>query len=60
MHGDWPAKANLAAPSTLNAIRIPNLQDSATGYFDVACGENHSLKLTDQLEIVSCGSNIYG
>ena len=30
------------------------------GYFDAACGENHSLLLTDQLEILSCGSNTYG
>ena len=30
------------------------------GYFESACGENHSLLLTDQLEIISFGSNIYG
>lgn len=31
---------------TLNAIRISNLQDGL-GYFDAACGENHTLLLTD-------------
>jgi hypothetical protein len=33
---------------SLNAIKIPNLQDGqGSGYFDAACGENHSLLLTD-------------
>lgn len=43
---------------SLNAIRIPNQQQD--GYFDVACGENHTLFLTESLEILSCGSNTYG
>jgi alpha-tubulin suppressor-like RCC1 family protein len=46
---------------SLNALKIPNLQDgSNAGYFEAACGENHTLLLTDQLEILSCGSNTYG
>ncbi len=31
---------------SINAIKIPNLQE---GYFDVACGENHNLLLTESL-----------
>lgn len=27
---------------------------------EMACGENHTLMLTDALEVVSCGSNTYG
>lgn len=45
-------------PRVINAIRIPNVQD--VGYFEVSCGENHTLLLTDALEILTCGSNTYG
>ena len=47
---------------SLNALRIPNLQEGMVGggYFESACGENHTLLLTDQLEILSFGSNVYG
>jgi hypothetical protein len=31
---------------TLNTIKIPNVQDGS-GYFEAACGENHTLLLTD-------------
>ena len=42
---------------SINAIKIPNLQEA---YFDAACGENHTLFLTDSLEILASGSNTYG
>jgi len=29
-------------------------------FLDIDCGENHTLLLTDCLQIVSCGSNTYG
>lgn len=47
---------------SLNAVKIPSIQDGlgAGGYFESACGENHTLLLTDQMEILSCGSNTYG
>ena len=46
-------------PKSISAVKIPNLPDG-TGYFEISCGENHTLILTEQLDILSCGSNTYG
>jgi alpha-tubulin suppressor-like RCC1 family protein len=42
---------------SINPLRIPPLNE---GYFDVSCGENHNLFLSEQLSLISCGSNTYG
>ena len=34
--------------------------DRNENFMEMACGENHTLMLTDALEVVSCGSNTYG
>ena len=44
---------------TLNALRITAL-DAKENFLEVGCGENHTLMLTDQLSLVTCGSNTYG
>ena len=44
---------------SINAGQISPL-DKNTSFLDVSLGENHSIMLTDQLEVVSCGSNTYG
>ena len=44
---------------SINASQVTQL-DKNENFLDVACGENHTLLLTDTLEIVSCGSNTYG
>ena len=44
---------------SLNALHIPALQKDQT-YLEISCGEKHNLLLTEQLQILSCGSNTYG
>ena len=44
---------------SINASQVTPL-DKNENFLDVGCGENHTLLLTDALEIVSCGSNTYG
>jgi len=42
-----------------NAMKISPL-DAKENFLEVGCGENHTLLLTDQLSLVTCGSNTYG
>ena len=44
---------------SMNASQVTPL-DKNENFLDIGCGENHTLLLTDALEIVSCGSNTYG
>ena len=44
---------------SLNAHQV-NLLDKNENVLDVSCGENHTLLLTDNLDVLSCGSNTYG
>lgn len=44
---------------SVNASQISPL-DRNENFCEMACGENHTLLLTDQLQIASCGSNTYG
>lgn len=43
----------------MNAAQILPI-DKNENFLDISCGENHTLLLTDTLEVVSCGSNTYG
>ena len=45
--------------SSNQAVQVTTL-DKRTNFIDVACGENHSLMLTNTFQLLSCGSNTYG
>ena len=45
--------------SSNQAVQVTAL-DKRTNFIDVACGENHSLMLTNTFQLLSCGSNTYG
>ena len=57
------AKGQLGYPyhqiKSINANQIGQLERDQN-YLDISCGENHTLFLTDSLDIASCGSNTYG
>ena len=44
---------------SINASQVSPL-DRNENFLDIACGENHTVMLTDGLEVASCGSNTYG
>ena len=44
---------------SINATQVSPL-DRNENFLDISCGENHTLMLTDSLEVASCGSNTYG
>jgi alpha-tubulin suppressor-like RCC1 family protein len=45
--------------ATINAVQIP-CPLKGRNLLKTACGESHDLFLSDNLKIMSCGSNIYG
>ena len=44
---------------SVNAGQV-SLLDRNENFFDMACGENHTLFLTDSFQLAACGSNTYG
>lgn len=45
--------------ATINPVQIPQ-PVQGRNFLKIAAGENHNLFLSDQLKVLSCGSNIHG